>query len=218
MDRIKSVINGRDPEVLKSLFEFYVHPKGKVVDLTCNSRKMWKGLNTEGIVFCDIDPEVNPDIVCDFKNTPFKDNEVSVIVFDPPQLPSAAGSEKSLKPFVKNYGLDKSVKGYNIDEIFEPFLKEAHRILMNDGLIFVKLADFVHSHNYQWTLVSFINAVKSIKGLTATDLIIKCDPSAGNLASGRWKNSFHARKAHCWWIVVRKGKCEPKQKYEIHTL
>ncbi len=118
-----------------------------------------------------------------------------------------------MERFVEDYGLDKTVKGDNIDSIFEPFLKEAHRILKDDGLIFVKLSDFVHNHKYQWTLVSFVNAVNEMEGLTPTDLIIKCDPSAGNLQSSKWKNSYHARKAHCWWIVVRKGKCEPRKNY-----
>jgi len=211
--RIKSVIEGRDPDVLDQLFEFYTRPPGKIVDLTCNYRRMWKNLNTDGVVFCDLDPAVDPDVVCDFRHTPFADDEVSVIVFDPPHLPSAAGTEKSLKQYVKDYGLDKSLHGDNIDAYFEPFLKEACRILKNDGLIFCKLTDFVHNHKYQWTLVNFVSAVQSVPGLTPTDLIIKRDPCAGNLKSGRWVKSHHARRSHCWFVVVRKGKCEPRADY-----
>lgn len=209
--RIKSVINGRDPDVLKSMLAFYKRPAGKIVDLTCNSRRMWKGLDTTDVTFCDIDPQFKPDIVCDYSNTPFQDNEIAVIVFDPPHLPSAAGTDTSLKHFVKNYGLNKSVHGDNIQSIFIPFLREAKRILKQDGLIFVKLVDFVHNHNHQWTLVDFINEVRLVDGLTPCDLIVKCDPAAGNLQSSKWKNSHHARNSHCWWIVVRKGRCEPKE-------
>ena len=43
----KSVIQGRDPEVLKSLFDFYKRPQGRIVDLTCNKRRMWKSLATK---------------------------------------------------------------------------------------------------------------------------------------------------------------------------
>lgn len=208
--RIRSVIEGRDPDVLDALFGFYARPEGPVVDLTCNNRKMWKGLDTTGVVFCDINPTVNPDIVCDFRNTPFKDGEVAAIVFDPPHLPAAAGSEKSIECYVRNYGLDLSVKGDNINEFFAPFLAEARRILKPDGLVFAKLTDFVHNHQYQWTLVDWVTAVRATPGLTPTDLIVKRDPCAGNLSSGRWEKSHHARRAHCWWAVVRKGKCEPK--------
>lgn len=212
--RIKSVINGRDPEVLDSLFSFYSRPAGPVVDLTCNTKKMWKGLNKTDVVFCDIDDQVIPDIVCSYDDTPFESNSISVIVYDPPHLPSAAGTKTSLQHFVKNYGLDKSVIGDNISSIFVPFLNEANRILKKDGLIFAKLADFVHNHKYSWTLVDFVNAVNSIDGLTPCDLIIKCDPCAGNLKSGKWKKAHHARRSHCWWVIVRKGKCESSQEYE----
>lgn len=215
MDRIHSVINGRDPDVLDALFGFYSRPEGRVVDLTCNKRRMWKGLVTEGVTFCDIDPSMQPDVVCDFNSTPFNDGEVSVLVFDPPHLPAAAGTDTSLKHFVKNYGLKQTVSGDNISSVFTPFLTEARRILMDDGLMFAKLADFVHNHKYQWTLVDFVDAVRATPDLTATDLIIKCDPCAGNLKSGKWERSYHARRAHCWWVVVRKGRCEPKKNYEI---
>jgi len=203
------VINGRDPEVLNILLNFYSHPEGKILDVTCNKRRMWKGIDIDNVVFSDIDISVDPDIVSNFCELPFPDSKFSIIVFDPPHLPAAAGSIKSLKHFVKNYGLNNTVSGDNIDSIFVPFLFEAKRILKDDGLIFAKLADFVHNHNYQWTLVSFINAIRSINGLTPTDLIIKCDPSAGNLSSSKWENCYHARRSFCWWVIVRKGKCEP---------
>lgn len=208
--RIRSLIEGRDPDVLDAMFGFYARPEGKIVDVTCNARRMWKGLDTTGVAFCDINLQMKPDVACDFRETPFESGRISLIVFDPPHLPAAAGSEKSMARFVKDYGLDRTVKGDNINEFFVPFLIEARRILCDDGLVFAKLTDFVHNHRYQWTLVDWVNAVRSVDGLTATDLIIKRDPSAGNLTSGRWEACHHARRSHCWWSVVRKGKCEPR--------
>jgi hypothetical protein len=206
---ITSIINGRDPQVLTTLLTFYAHPKGTIYDVTCNEKRMWKGVSDAGsVVYSDIDKTMNPSVMCNFTQLPYKSGSGSVIVFDPPHLPKAAGSEHSLQPFVERYGLDKTTEEDSIKSIFVPFLIEAKRVLNQEGLIFVKLSDYVHNHKYQWILVEFINAVWSVKGLTPTDLIIKCDPSAGNLISGKWKTSHHVRKAHCWWIIVRKGKCE----------
>jgi len=205
---IESVINGRDPEVLSTMLAFYKRPDGEIYDVTANTKRMWKGIPHGKIVFSDIDREMLPEIQCDFMALPFKSGTGGLIIFDPPHLPDAAGSEHSLKPFVGRYGLDKTTREDSISSIFVPFLTEASRVLKKDGLIFVKLSDYVHNHRYQWILVEFINAVWSIDGLTPTDLIIKCDPSAGNLKSGKWVLSHHVRKAHCWWIIVRKGKCE----------
>lgn len=92
---------------------------------------------------------------------------------------------------------------------FVPFLAEASRVLRPGGIVFAKIKDYVHNHRYQWMLVEWVLAVRSTPGLTACDLIIKRDPCGGNLKSGRWKRAHHARNAHCWWAVVRKGRCEP---------
>ena len=211
--RTKSIIKGRDNDVLDQLFRTYPRPAGLVIDVTCNQRRMWKKLVRNGVIFCDIDKKVKPDVVCDFRQLPFANDSVGVLVFDPPHLPKAAGTDKSLKQYVEDYGLKDSVTGNNVNAFFPPFLTEARRVLVNDGLIFCKLTDYVHNHAFQWLLVDFITAVRSISGLTPCDLIIKCDPCAGNLKSGRWKKCHHARRNHCYFVVVRKGRCEPHKVY-----
>ena len=207
---IESVIYGRDPFVLSTLLNYYRHPEGQIYDVTSNEKRMWKDLPTKKVIFSDIDREMSPDVQCEFTSLPYKANTGSIIIFDPPHLPKAAGSVCSLKPFVKRYGLGKTTGTDSISPIFIPFLTEAKRVLKQEGLIFVKLSDYIHNHKYQWILVEFINAVWSVEGLTPTDLIIKRDPAAGNLKSGRWETAHHARKSHCWWIIVRKGTCESK--------
>lgn len=212
-DRIESLIMGRDPEVLQRMLDFYERPSGRIVDVTANRRKMWKGVTLpreQHVTFCDIDPAVNPDVVCDFKKTPFEDSSISLILFDPPHLPRAAGTPASLAQYKKDFGLENSLVADNIVEYFLPFLIEARRILVLDGLVFAKLSDYVHNHRYQWMLAQFIQITQSVPGMTPCDLIVKRDPCGGNLKSGRWKKVYHARNVHCWWIVVRKGKCEPR--------
>lgn len=211
--RPSSVMMARDPEVLQTMLNFYAWPEAEVIDVTANKRRMWNGVKHNGrVVFADIDPEMSPDIVCDFRDIKIPDASVDVVVFDPPHLPVASASEASDKGFVGRYGLARAPNADNISEYFGPFLSEAHRVLRREGLIFVKLKDFVHNHKYQWMLAEFINAVSEQEGLTACDLIVKRDPSAGNMMSGRWKKSHHVRNAHCWWIVVRKGGCESRRK------
>lgn len=209
-----SIIQGRDPLVLKTMLDFYAKPEANVLDVTANSRKMWKGVSHVGkVTYMDIDPGVNPDVAGDFTKTlPFDKETFDVVVFDPPHLPEAAGSTKSLAQYKKDYGLSVApIKGDNISGYFEPFLKEVERVLKPGGLVFAKLKDFVHNHKYQWTLVDFVGAVRAHPGLVPCDLIVKQDPAGGNLKSGKWKKTHHVRNAHCWWVVVRKGtRCEGK--------
>lgn len=211
MSRPESVILGRDPGVLGNLLTFYARPGARVLDVTANSRKMWKGVEWTGErVYMDIDAAFSPDIVGDFRAMPFEHDSFDVIVFDPPHLPAAAASPQASPQMVRAYGLRHSEAGDNISGCFEPFLREALRVLRPDGLVFAKLKDFVHNHRYQWTLVDFVSAVRLTVGLTACDLTIKRDPCGGNLTSGRWAKAHHARNVHSWWIVVRKGRCESR--------
>jgi hypothetical protein len=212
--RLRSVIEGRDPDVLNALFGFYRRPaNGLIIDVTCNARRTWQGLDATGVVFCDVDPAMRAEIICDYRRMPFAEDSASVIVFDPPHLPAAAGSAKSHEQYKRDYGLSRSARADNISEYFYAFLLEARRALVPDGLVFAKLTDFVHNHRYQWTLLDFVSYIGAVEGLTATDLIIKRDPCAGNLKSSKWVAAHHARRAHCWWVVVRKGKCEPSGDY-----
>lgn len=207
-----SIVNGRDYEVLRLMLGFYGWPGAQVIDVTANTRKMWKGVDWPSVTFSDIDPSVAPDIIADFRALPVEDESFDIVVFDPPHLPAAAASPASDKRFVANYGLSFAPKADNVSEYHAPFLSEAKRILRSDGLIFTKIKDYVHNHKYQWSLVDFITAVRAQEGLTACDLIIKRDPSGGGLKSGRWERAHHVRNCHCWWVIVRKGRCEPRKR------
>lgn len=210
-----SVIDGRDSDVLQIMLNFYARSNDRVLDVTANRRKMWTGVRWAGeVVFSDIDPAVAPDVEADFRKLPFPVASFDVLVFDPPHLPEAAASPRSditVGNYIADYGLAHSAPGDNVSSLFAPFLAEASRVLRPDGVALCKLKDFVHNHRYQWTLADFIIAVRERPELTACDLIVKRDPCGGNLKSGRWQRAHHARNAHCWWVVVRKGKCESRR-------
>ena len=207
-----SVMLARDPEVLRTMLDFYAWPEASVLDVTANERRMWKGVGWPNVTFSDIDPTMSPDIVGDFRDLPVENASYDIIVFDPPHLPIAAASPQSDQRFSGNYGLGHSLHADNISAYFPPFLAEAHRILRKEGLIFAKLKDFVHNHQYQWTLADFVTAVRAQDGLTPCDLIVKRDPSGGGLKSSKWQKAHHVRNAHCWWVIVRKGRCEAKSR------
>lgn len=211
MIRLRSVFTGKDCDLLPRMLSFYAPDARDILDVTANARRMWRGVETMAPVhFVDIDPAMNPDTVADFRALPFPAESWDLIVFDPPHLPAAAASPKSYQGFAKRNGLSHGGTGNNISHLFPPFLAEAHRILRPDGLIFSKIKTFVHNHAFQATLCDFTIAVRETPGLTHCDEIVKFDPVASNLTSGKWEKAHHARGAHCFWVVVRKGRCEPR--------
>ncbi len=211
---MESVFLGTDRELLPELFAFYAPEAKEVRDVTANTRKMWKGVSiasSPNVLYYDIDPTMNPDHVCDWSDLPDADGSVDVLVYDPPHLPLAAASPLSMDQMKDDYGLAKSVKADNIVSMHKPFLEEAKRVLKKDGLIFVKIKDYIHNHAYQWNLHEFNGVVREV-GMTPCDLIIKRDPCGGNLKSGRWIKGHHARNTHCYWVVVRNSnRCERRK-------
>lgn len=209
--RLESVRMGRDPDLLDDMLDFYAPMAKRIVDVCCNRRKMWKGTRWGGkVVGYDINPEVMPDVVSGWHDLPDKDATVDVLCYDPPHLPAAAATQASLKQYVTDYGLEQTCGGDNVAALHLPFLAEAKRVLRPDGLIFAKIKDYIHNHRYQWNL-EYFNAAARAVGLTPCDLIIKRDPCGGNLKSGRWKTAHHAKNCHCYWVVVRNGRCEPRK-------
>jgi len=101
-----------------------------VLDACCGGRMFWHDKQNPNILFMDIrqvdkgafpngwNPNwcINPDVLGDFRNMPFKDKSFKMVVFDPPHL--THGSEKGV--INKKYGLlnketwrEDIVKGFN---------------------------------------------------------------------------------------------------------
>ena len=212
--RNKSILFGKDNEVIPILLEIHCNTQNpKILDCTYNTGKMWKDSPIKPHRM-DIDSKYELDTVGSFTAMPFNGAEFDVIIFDPPHLPTHAASINSSKIWKNQYGITDSGagrEGDNVIGMFEPFLLEAKRVLKKDGIVLAKIADLVHNHRYQWQQVEFIKAVQKLE-MTACDMMIKCDPNAGNLTSSKWENVKHLRKAHCYWIVVRNSnKCECKK-------
>ena len=93
----------------------------------------------------------------------------------------------------------------NVSHLFGPFFAEARRVLRPGGVALCKISDIVFNARYQWQHLDLKTAAEAA-GMTACDMLILCNPSAGTLVSSKWKTAYHFRKSHCFWLVVRNGK------------
>lgn len=210
-----SVLDGRDPAALQMLMRLHSSVASPyILDCTWGGGVMWDGCSYQADVRTDIRYLPGLDAQADFWELPFADSLFNIIVFDPPHIPTAGVTKGSSKIYYDKYGITergRGREGKNIIGMFVPFLTEARRVLANDGIVLAKIADQVQHHQYHWQQVGFVNACVEV-GLTPCDMLIKRDPAAGKLISSKWKTQYHLRKAHCFWIVVRKGKCERRSK------
>jgi SAM-dependent methyltransferase len=204
---LPSVWFGEDSELLERMLDFYPHqtPK-KILDATVNKRRFWVG-SSRPVTGLDIDPAHNPDVVGDNTAMPFKSATFDVVVYDPPHIPNQ-GRDK-VKDFNTRFGLvvkSSAENGYNLTHTFPPFMKEAYRVLKPEGVLFCKIADYIHNHRHQWAHIEVIKAAIEA-GFCACDCIIKV--RKGPIIDPRWKEAHHARRHHCYWLIFRKSKkCE----------
>lgn len=117
----------------------------KILDACCGSRMFWYDKENEDTTFVDKRRyyeklssghtiNVNPDIVADFTDLPFEDNEFDLIVFDPPHLINAGNTSW----LVKKYGkLDKQ----SWSEVITKGFSECNRVLKDNGTLVFKWND-----------------------------------------------------------------------------
>lgn len=202
---ISSVWEGSDADLIEEMLEFYPildpHP---ILDATYNAGRFWRG-STRSVTSMDIEPRHEPDIVADNRIMPgIADSSFAVVVYDPPHV-GPQGRDKSCKRFDIDFGATVECgkeHGWSLSYLYPPFLAQAKRVLMPDGILLAKITDIVNNHRQRWAHCDFM-AMAEDAGFVVCDLIVKV--RSGPMRSAKWKNAHHARKRHCFWIVCRNG-------------
>jgi SAM-dependent methyltransferase len=206
-DPLPSVWDGTDAELIERMLDYYPRKVPEaILDATVNAGRFWVG-SSRPVTGMDIDPRHKPDVVGDNTDMPFKDGSFDVVVYDPPHVPNQGRDNQ--KDFNTRFGLvvkASAKQGYNFSHTFPPFCREAYRVLRPEGILLCKIADYIHNHRYQWAHVEFLNAAVAA-GFTACDCIVKV--RKGPITDPKWKTAHHARRQHCYWLILRKSKkCE----------
>lgn len=204
---LPSVWEGEDAPLLERMLDFYPRTTPKLIlDATVNEGRFWRGSNRP-VVGLDIEASFKPTVIGSNMAMPFKDECFDVVVYDPPHIPNQGKDNE--KDFNTRFGLVvKSPKenGYNLNHTYPPFCAEAYRVLKPEGILFAKIADYVHGHRTQWAHFELMKAAIAV-GFCACDMIVKV--RKGPIVDPRWKVAHHARRQHAFWIVFRKSaKCE----------
>ncbi|HYK19695.1 MAG TPA: hypothetical protein VEV42_03105 [Pyrinomonadaceae bacterium] len=210
---LSSVWEGSDADLLEAMLNFYsTIPPEPILDATYNAGRFWKR-SKRRIVSMDIDPQYNPDILCDNRNMiDVRSRQFGVVVYDPPHV-GPQGRDKSKKRFDVDFGATIECgkeHNWNLSYLYPGFLKEAKRVLKPEGLLLAKITDMVNSHRSKWPHCDFMRMAEEA-GFTVCDLIVKV--RTGPMVSNKWKAAHHARKRHCFWIVCRNSvSCEREVK------
>ena len=204
---LASVWHGGDAELIERMLDFYPRtPPRLILDATVNAGRFWRG-TTRRVIGLDIEARHRPTVVGDHARMPFRDEGFDVVVYDPPHVPNQGRDHR--KDFNTRFGLvlkSAATRGYNLSHLYPPFLREAARVLRPEGVLFCKIADYVHNHRTQWAHLDLVLAAREA-GFCACDCIVKV--RQGPIVDPKWKVAHHARRRHCYWLVFRKsGRCE----------
>ena len=202
-----SVWDGEDAELLEEILSRYPRKRPKrILDATVNDGRFWRG-SKRPVTGLDIEIQHKPNVVADNTQMPFRSEVFDVIVYDPPHIPNQGKDNK--KDFNARFGLvlrSSKENSYTFTHTYPPFAKEAHRVLIPEGILLCKITDYVHHHRYNWAHLEFIHAANDV-GFRACDCIIKI--RKGPIIDPKWKTAHHTRRQHCYWLVFRKSqKCE----------
>jgi hypothetical protein len=205
---LDSVWHGEeDAELLERLLTFYPRREPRLIlDATVNGGRFWRNSSRQ-VIGLDIDKQHRPSVCADNSIMPFRSDVFDVVVYDPPHIPNQ-GRDRS-KDFNTRFGLgSRSSKEnkYSFAHTYPAFMSEAWRVLIEEGILLCKIADYVHNHRYQWAHVELILAGQAA-GFIACDCVVKV--RKGPIIDPRWKQAHHSRRRHCYWIIFRKSKrCE----------
>jgi len=156
-----------------------------ILDATAGNRTMWKTKNDKDIIYLDIEKklEIKPTIYTDNTNTPFLPEAFDTIVYDPPHMYGDKSSyyvhpdSKSFKEkwqgygeIPRYYGGDKYKNQMELIVHIYKAQKEFHRIIKDDGLLWLKWNETCISLNRVLRLFEnwFIMLVLPIKSPTQT--------------------------------------------------
>ena len=173
---LSSVWEGGDAELLERMLDFYLPVSPTLVlDATVNSGRFWRG-SSRPVVGMDIDPGCCPGVLGDNRRIPFRDGVFDAVVYDPPHVPDQGRDRR--RDFRARFGLGEFSPG------FLPFMQEARRVLRPGGVLFCKVADYVHVHRQHWAHVEVLQAGEEA-GLLACDCIVKI--RRGPVVDPRWR-------------------------------
>ena len=158
----------------------------------------------------DILPQTDGVEYGDSRNLPLMDRSINCMMFDPPFL---ATTGKSLKTDNDSNKINKRFGVYPSEKELHRFyinsMKEAYRILKDDGILIFKCQDKVSSGKQYMSHVFVMNEAVKI-GFYPKDLFILL---AKNRLIADWQlnNQKNARKFHSYFWIFQK--CNKKIEY-----
>lgn len=191
-------ITGKNETLIPSVLNVYAQDGCKIADVTYGNGNFWKKIDLAKYDFYPSDIKTG----IDFRNLPYKNNSFDIVVLDPPYL------HRSSTPI--NEDLDKTYSNNKRDghgtkyvhNLYRSGIMESHRVLNENGLVFVKCQDQIMSGKNVFDHIAIYKMAVELNFLPE-DLFVLTRIGQPMM---RHKYQVHARKNHSYLWVFRKNK------------
>lgn len=197
---IRSVSTSQE-EILLNIMQLHL-PAGIECDCCYNKGSFYKGSIPPPKLKFDLTPQTNDTVEADCRHLPLEDNSLGSLIYDPPFIfGTNVNSEEHLMS--KKYTSFKS--RIEMEKFFTDSISEFARIIKPKGILIVKAQDIVGGRKRIFSSKLIINEAEA-RGFKLVDEFILI---AKNRFTGNYKNQFHARSFHSFFMVFKKSKCTP---------
>lgn len=210
MEMVKS-ISYDQTEIINWILDLHVPSHHIDCDPTYSKGNFYNNTGIEHPQYkFDILPQADGVEYGDSRNLPLQSESINCMMFDPPFLATTGKSlmvDDSSNKINKRFGVYPSEK--ELHQFYIDSMKEAYRILKNDGILIFKCQDKVSSGKQYMSHVFIMNEAINL-GFYPKDLFILL---AKNRLVADWqtKNQKNARKFRSYFWVFQK--CNKKIEY-----
>ncbi len=174
-----------------------LHNEGQAFDLDpCYSvGRFWHGL-PEPRFKLDRYPQVAGLCQADAAYLPLASDSIDSIMFDPPFVVGPSD-----KPGIIRDRFECFKNAPELYSFYSQSILEFYRVLRDDGLVAFKCQDIISGGKEYWSHVHIMNEATKA-GFRVIDLFVLGNKSI--IWSPNMKHQQHARKNHCYFVVLRK--------------
>lgn len=194
---VRSVMTA-DKDIISAIIKLHNHGQDFDLDPTYSKGVFWKGLNSPKLKF-DLFPQTEDTVQASADKLPLESESIGSIMFDPPFVVRDV-SKPHTGIIANRFWAFKTVP--QLWDFYDRALAEFHRVLKKGGIVAFKCQDLVTSGK-QWISHFEIMKYAEKHNYHIKDIFILYRGDHV-LFSPNMKVQKHARKTHCYFIVLEK--------------
>lgn len=180
---------GTNADLLPDIMQMYANEGDVVADVTYGKGVFWRNVDMNKYVFNPTDLMTGTD----FKNLPYDDDSIDVLVLDPPYMHGGATIKESINKCYQN----QNTSHESVIRLYAGGILEASRVLKKKGKIFVKCQDEIESGKQRLSHVELIQCLE-LFGFRIADIFVL---TQSTIPAMREKYQKTARKNHSYMII-----------------